>query len=154
MVITLISLAILSVYFNPLKRGFFQISETYQAWTAPPAAESKAFRWIRENTPKDSLVIAPPWREDFWFAAQRGQFVSEKYPPFLEMAEWRQRLEKLVGNKTEREAQQEIYNNLPKEKIDGIVRQYQVSYLVSKGIYDYPVMFESGNWKVYNLNGD
>lgn len=154
MFVALFTLLLLSVFFNPVKRGIFQISENYQAWQTPLDDESKVFIWLKENTPQDSIVLAPPWRGDVWYRSNRAQFVNYKYSPFLEMTEWERRLKVLFGNETAIEKVKILYNRLPKEKVDEIVQENKVSYLVSIGFYDYPVLFESGNWKVYKLNGN
>jgi hypothetical protein len=151
MAVTLVALALLSVFFNPVKRGFFQVSETYQAWTRTLDDEAKTFIWFKENTAPDTFVLAPPWRDDFWYRSRRAQFVSYKYAPFSEMTEWRKRFDFLFGDEADNDAKKLIYNNLPKDKIAEIRQKHQIKYLVSQGIYDYPIVFQSGSWKVYQL---
>ena len=43
------------------------------------------------------------------------------------------------------------YNQLTEKDIRSIVEKYGGDYLVSKGGYSYPILFDSGTYKVYSL---
>ena len=128
-----------------------QVKQTYQAWTKPFDDETKAYLWLRENTPNNAVCLTPPDNRTVWFYSQRGNFVSFSYPPFEKMTEWRERLKKLVGNKSESEAMATAYNNLSEAEIKHIADETKIDYLVGEADYGFKKMFESGNLKVYKL---
>ncbi len=131
-----------------------QVKETLQTWTTKVDDETKAYLWLRENSPNDSVILSPPNNRNVWFYSNRSQFASFSYPPFEKMTEWRERLKKIIGENYESETMSTAYNNLSPSQIDEIRKNNQISYLVSQAKYDYPLVFESGNWKVYKLNGN
>ena len=55
-------------------------------------------KWIRENTPKRAIVMAPPWEFSFWIDAERAQVVSYKRPPHnARLLEWHRRMTEMNG---------------------------------------------------------
>jgi hypothetical protein len=128
-----------------------QLRDTYQAWTAKVDDETKTYIWLRENTPAESVSLTPPNNRFVWFYSERSQFVSFSYPPFEKMTNWRERLTKIIGDKTESDAMATAYNNLSEAEIRKLADENQLHYLVSKTNYNFKKMFESGNWNVYEL---
>jgi hypothetical protein len=130
---------------------FMQIKQTIQAWTNKIDDETKAYLWLRENTPEDAVCLTPPDNRTVWYYSHRGQFVSFSYPPFEKMTEWRERLAKIVKDKSGSVEMNENFNNLSAAELQVIIDNYRADYLVSEGDYTYQKLFESGNWKVYRL---
>lgn len=53
--------------------------------------------WIRENTPVDTVFIAPPWEARFWLLAERRHVVTIKLVAVGRFEEWHERLVDLLG---------------------------------------------------------
>jgi hypothetical protein len=54
--------------------------------------------WVRENTPKPAIVMAPPWEFSFWIDAERAQVVNYKRPPHnARLLEWHRRMTEMNG---------------------------------------------------------
>ena len=58
---------------------------------------ARTFEWIRDNTPAGTVVLAPPWRKDVFYRMQRGTVASWHQIPYGRVAEWRRRLESMLG---------------------------------------------------------
>nr|MCU0240305.1 hypothetical protein [Pyrinomonadaceae bacterium] len=152
--IALCGIALFFVFHNPIKMGVYQVSETVQTWRAKNDGKINAYLWLKENSDKNSLVLSPIWDRNAWFYSQRSQFVNFSYPPFENMTEWRMRVRKLVGEKTNSEEIQKAFDEISPELIEKIAREHKISYVVSQANYRYPILFESESWKVYKLNGN
>ena len=153
-----IGLLSLLLWQSPLTSGIEQARATYQSWNSEMDDTAKSFVWLRETTPNGTVVIAPPWRPDLWYRSQRAQFVSAVFPTYVDLSEWRERVETLSGesvsNKTNREndLRPAFYHSLTAEKINEIARRCNARYLVSEGEYPYHIVFASGRSKVYLLD--
>lgn len=118
-----------------------------------------AFVWLSGETPVDAVTILPPWRRDSFYLARRAQVANFDQVRLDRIPEWRERIEALVGPLSEDpatftyEALEARYGSLTPEQIDGIAARYAARYLVSKSAYSYPVLFESGDYRVYRIAG-
>jgi hypothetical protein len=140
----------------------YSVKRSYSAWTQQEEGVQKAFKWIATNTPADAIIVSPPWRTDSFYLSRRGQIASWSVPRFDRLPEWRARLESLVGDMSSvrgygtRESRTEFmasrYNALTARDIESLVRNYGAAYLVSSGTYSYPVLFNSGDYRVYSLS--
>jgi hypothetical protein len=128
-----------------------QLKDNFQSWTAKVDGETNAYLWLRENTPDDAVCLTSPNNRNVWFYSHRSQFVSFSYPPFEKMTEWRNRLKQIVKDKSENEAMTVAYNNLSEAEIRKLADENRLDYLVSQMDYRFQKVFESGNWKVYEL---
>ncbi|RMG42675.1 MAG: hypothetical protein D6719_05860 [Candidatus Dadabacteria bacterium] len=55
--------------------------------------EPAVYKWIRDNTPKNSVFITPVMQE-FWMYAERAQLAQFRHPPLnYRIIEWKKRLE-------------------------------------------------------------
>jgi len=153
----LVAVAIIALL-NPFGKGVAQIRETIRTWTAPHDDFQKAAVWIAESTPADALVIEPPSRRDVWYFSKRATIVSFYYPTYDRLTTWRGRIAELTGdvrvsNGDAAPAELEAaFNGLPEAQIGKIKQKYGASYLVSRAVYSYPVLFETETYKVYQLN--
>lgn len=154
--VSLFAIAVV-VLLNPFGKGFYQIRETAQTWTAARDDFQKTSEWIASNTPTDSVVIQPPNRRDFWYLSKRASIVSFAYPVYSHLSEWRVRVADLTGNltiskgETANEEIEAAFNQLSDEQIKSIKNKYGASYLVSRAVYSYPIIFETETYKVYQL---
>lgn len=154
----IVGLICLLGWISPLSTGFYRIKQTVQMWTAEQDGAIDSFKWLKENTPNGTIVIAPPWRSDFWYHSERAAVVSYVYAPILNLGEWRTRLNYLVGERPldkgvrEDDEMEEFYNDLTKEKIAEIAQKYNAEYLVSEAEYKLPKVFESGDFKIYKIS--
>jgi hypothetical protein len=143
---------------NPLGKGAAQVRETIRTRTESPDDFQKAAVWIGENTPTDTLVVEPPSRRDVWYFSKRATIVSYYYPPYDRLTKWRGRIAELtndarVSNGDAAAGELETaFNQLSEAQIDSIKQKYGASYLVSRGVYSYPVLFETETYKVYQLS--
>ncbi|CAN5311918.1 hypothetical protein BH10ACI3_BH10ACI3_16990 [soil metagenome] len=152
-----VGFACLIFFQSPLTTAADQAVQNYRSWTTELDDTAKSFVWLRDNTPNGTTVIAPPWRQDFWYLAQRAQVASASFPTYFDLGEWRRRVETLSGetlsNMLDRDNDQRpaFYRALPTETINEVARNSNAEYLVSDGEYPYPVVFRSGDVKVYQL---
>jgi hypothetical protein len=148
---------------NPINLFVDRMIRHYDLWTRQEEDVKTAFKWIAENTPADSIVISPPWRGDSFYLTRRAQVASWWLPRFDRLTEWRERLELLAGDlssvregttKARMEQMTSHYHQLTATDIASITEKYGAEYLVSSVGYSYPVLFESGIYKVYSLRKD
>jgi hypothetical protein len=128
-----------------------QLKSTYQTWSAKVDDETKAYLWLKENTPNDVICLTPPNNRTVWFYSHRSQFVSFSYPPFEKMTEWRKKLAEIIGDKSGSDLMSTTYNNLSEAEIRRIADENRIDYFVGESDYNFRKSFESGNWKVYQL---
>lgn len=148
---------IMIVSLNPLEKGFVQLRETAQSWTAAPDDLQKTSLWLAENAPPDAVVIQPPHDRGFWFYSRRAGIGSYAYPTYDRLSEWRERVADLTGgvpiSDGEKAGEQieEAYNNLSPAQISVLKQKYDASYLVSRAVYPYPIIYETETYRVYQL---
>ena len=144
-------------FIDPIGKGYMQFRETVRTWTAAPNDFRQASEWISNTTPSDSLIIQPPNRTEFWYFANRRGIVSFGYPTYDRLPEWRSRLADLTGGhviqkgETAGEEIENAFNQLTPEQITVLKTKYAASYLVSCGVYPYPIVFRTETYKVYQL---
>ncbi|MEZ5429184.1 MAG: DUF6798 domain-containing protein [Pyrinomonadaceae bacterium] len=142
---------------SPLATGFFNLQNTVKEWRTPRDDAAETFIWIRENTPNGTVVLAPPWRRDFWYLSRRAQVVSFVHTPVADLNEWRARLRELVGRhppeegEIEKKDMADFYNQLTTDEILESTRKYGADYFISQTVYPFPIAFQSGKFKVYRM---
>jgi hypothetical protein len=160
--LVLLGLFALASFGNPIEILTRAVRSQYLVWTRPEDDVQKAFRWIAVNTPEDSIVISPPWRGDMFYYSRRGQIASWWVPRFDRLAEWRKRLESIAGDlssvkpettKARMDHIMDHYNHLREVDMESLMEKYGANYLVSSATYSYPILFDSGSYKVYSLEG-
>ncbi len=146
-------------WMNPVATFHERAGKTINIWRAGKDDMVVAFSWLKENSPAGSVVIAPPWRNDFWYHSERAQVVNSSYAPVSDLNEWQIRLRLLTGNSPPEngwrkpEVLQEFYEKLSAEDVLEIANKYNAEYLVSNSSYPFPIVFQAGNSKVYQING-
>ncbi len=154
----IVGLLCLLGWLSPFSTGFIRFQGTIREWRTRNDSEVQTFIWLRNNTPNGTVVIAPPWRKDFWYHSQRAQIINYGYAPYENLNEWQTRLELLFGKRPLEkgvrltEDMEAFYNSLTPENISEISKKYNAQYLVSEAEYAFPVAFQSENFKVYQLN--
>ena len=155
----LLPIILLSFWNGIPKRGFEQAQANYQIWNQPPDETTAAFLWLKDNTPSDALVIAPPWRYDFWYLSERAEVVNYRKPIIADIGEWQARLDNLIGKaepekgSREDEESAKFYFEIGKETIDALADKYGAQYFVTETVYPYPLVFSKDKIKVYRLPG-
>ena len=153
----LVPIIFLSFWNKLPARGFEQVRSTYEIWNQKQDDTASAFVWLKNNAPKNALIIAPPWRYDFWYLSERAEVVNYYKPIMADVSEWQTRVENLTGKAKiedgirEDEELAEFYYKLKKEEIDRLAAEYKAGYLISKTEYSYPVVFSKGKIKVFRL---
>ncbi|MGI8787247.1 MAG: DUF6798 domain-containing protein [Pyrinomonadaceae bacterium] len=155
--IVLLAVILIIASLNPFGKGFNQIRQTVQSWTTAPDDLQKTSVWISKNTPPDATIIQPPNSREFWYWSHRASVASFAYPTYDRLGEWRERVANLTGNLkiTKGDAANEeieaAFNNLSQEQIEQLKNKYAASYLVSRAVYSYPVIYKTETYKVYQL---
>jgi hypothetical protein len=142
---------------NPVSTAANLVRQTYESWSVPTDGTARAYEWIGQNTPNGTIVIAPPWRQDFWYRSGRAQVASSGFPTYMSLGEWRKRIIALTGESvstsrtSENDERPSFYNSLPIEQLNAIARETGAEYLVTDGEYPFAKVFESGGTRVYKL---
>ncbi len=119
-------------------------------------------RWIRQNTPQSSILIAPPWEETFWVQAERAEVVNFKRAPHsLAILQWNQRMMVLNGgpfhsrgDRVKDELQQH-YPELAPAAIDAVRRDYGADYYLNtkpRPEMSGQLVHANGNYFLYQLH--
>jgi len=122
-----------------------------------------AAKWVRDNTPPDAVVIAPPWRKDAFYFTHRPLVADWHAPRYDAMTEWRQRVEALVGDVSHMDVEDNLagemdqtardhYARLRPAELSAIARRFGGDVLITEGRYDYPALFHRGSYTVYRLD--
>jgi hypothetical protein len=116
----------------------------------------KSFLWVSENTPPNSIIILPPWRKESFYLSRRATIVSWASPRMDRFKEWQERINALIGDFSIEDEHlgrkwEDHYNQLSETEIASIIAKYGGEYLVTEGTYNYPVLFDSGTYRVYSL---
>ncbi len=152
--IAVVAFVAIMLWQSPFATANDQSHQTVESWQGGVDTTDDAFKWIGENTPKGTIVIAPPWRQDFWWQARRAQVVSWNFPTYTNLGEWHRRVELLAGNAPrtkEGDTRTEFYYSLPKQQLDAIAAETNAEYLVTDSAYPYAIAFQSGDTRVYRL---
>jgi hypothetical protein len=155
----------LATFGNPVTLFVDYVVYHYELWTRQEEDLEKAFKWIAKNTPANSIVILPPWRSDSFYLSQRAQIANLWVVRWDRLTEWRERLESVGGDlsgvrggsnwfKESAERLAHHYNQLTATEITSLIEKYGAEYLVSSARYSYPLLFNSGIYKVYLLSRD
>lgn len=141
---------------NPLGSFVDDARRTYQNWTTEQQGLERALKWTSEYTPNGSILISPPWEKNSYYLSERAQIANWNAARYDRLAEWRDRLEALVGKISRSqdlsvESMDQRYHMLTQTQIDSIVLKYGGDYLISKAQYNYPILCESESYKVYQL---
>jgi len=153
----------LVVFGVPAKLFVKHMVRDYDRRTSQVDDELKqAFKWIAKNTPTDSIIILPPWRKDAFYHSQRAQIANWYVLRLDRLTEWRERLEALAGDlsaikdRTEKTQVNQMayrYKHLTETDIAFLEKRFGAQYLVSSARYSYPVLLNSGTYRVYSLKG-
>ena len=153
----LLPIILLSLWNKIPMRGFDQAKETYKIWNQQSDDIADAFTWLKNNTPKDTIVLAPPWRYDFWYLSERAEVVNYRKPIIANIGEWQNRLDSLIGKAKpengfrEEEELAKFYFEINKETIDSLADKYKAEYFISETDYPYPIVYSKGKVKIFRL---
>jgi hypothetical protein len=134
-------------------------------WKRPHDDFLTAAKWVQENTPEDTIVIAPPWRKDTFYQLQRPLIADWHVPRFTAMTEWRQRIESLVGDVSHMDPEENLageldararqnYSNLTEADLKTIKAKYGGDLLITTAQYGYAPVFTAGTYTIYKLPPD
>ena len=151
-IIALLSLpAGLSLFIEQAKLHY-RMWSTYYDWDDM----QKSFIWVSENTPKEAVVIMPPWKKESFYLSKRATIANWPSPRIDRFDEWQERIKALLGDFSVDDDHlgdiwSDHYNGLSESDIASIVTKYGGDYLISEGDYNYPVLYDTGSYKVYSL---
>lgn len=134
-----------------------QVRANYRLWTAPADSADRVFRWVAQHTPKDAVVIAPPWRKDALYRTERAQIVNWWFCRNDQIHEWRTRIEALVGpipivphsHGDLIAAMRQAYIGRTESAMSWVARRYGADYLITEAEYEFPLLFREGTYRVY-----
>ena len=155
-VVALFVVAVISLL-HPFDKGLGQMRETVDSWRAKPDDMDISLRWISKNTPIDAVIVASPNNRKLWYLSDRAQIVSYIYPRYDRLGEWRKRIADETGNaqiSSRESAPLEIesaFEQLSVAQIAEIKQNYAASYLLTRAVYPFPVIFETATYRIYQL---
>lgn len=124
-----------------------------------------ACHWIKNNTPRDAIVLAPPAKETFPLCAERASVVQFRMFPFRQafISEWHKRLLDLTGGRPLRRAgfraegeMNDGYYELSGAEVGRLMKKYQSDYFLTRcdAKYTFPASYTAGPYCVYNALPD
>jgi len=117
--------------------------EEYSTWKS-------ACKWIRSETPKDSLFVTPREAVAFKWYAERAQFVSYKDCPQdgAGILEWRQRLRDLGWMRP-----LQLQRSLKPSDLTWMQRHMQMTHLITRDhvVTDQAPVYENTVWRIYDV---
>jgi hypothetical protein len=151
-------IAALFILGNPVMKYAHRLKQNYVKLKKPEDDAQKSFRWVAKNTPNGSIVISPPWREESLYLSQRAQIANLHCIQYDRMKGWLERMESMVGSEWESSsirnqvaAMKRYYDSLDENQIANIAARYRADYLISETAYVFPILFDTGSYKVYSL---
>jgi hypothetical protein len=137
------------------------VAQWQQYIYGPKTSWQEMTEWIRDNTPKSAIIMAPPWEFDFWLEAERAQVVSYKRPPHnVRLLEWYRRMTAMNGGAFHSRgsaARDELRKNYPQlslAQIETIRNQYSADYYLTtweRGDLRGNLVHVSGSYYLYRL---
>jgi hypothetical protein len=109
--------------------------------------------WIKENTPRDSLILTPKESRSFKWFAERAEYVAFKDCPqdAAGIVEWNNRLKFL------KKWGEENWNGTSYSAVvtNQLHETTGVTHLVSSrwGPFDAPIVYENDTYRVYQIDG-
>ena len=138
--------------------GFWDQFSAFRAASHKEDYARPALRWIADHTPEGSVAILPPQVRESFYWARRPQIANWGAIRYDRVSEWRTRLEAMVGPLSDTDPQQATdealekrFAQLSEQQVQAIAARYGGDYLVSMARYSYPVLFDSGTYRVYSL---
>lgn len=121
------------------------------------------FFFIRQNTPKDTILLTPPYIITFRLKTERAIVVDSKAFPFNEkgMFEWYDRFLDITDSQDRRyeegisyKSLEKKYGGLNKEKVLNLKEKYNFSYAIFEKPknMDFPVVYENKRFVVYRIS--
>ena len=108
--------------------------------------------WVKENTPRDSLILTPKESRSFKWFAERPEYVAFKDCPQDAdgIVEWNNRL-KFLKKWGEQNWNGQSYSAAVTKKLHTTTG---ITHLVSRrwGPFDAPVVYENGSYRVYQID--
>ncbi len=142
---------------HPIYQGIAQVRETRDVWRQASNDLENCLLWTRSNTPKNALILSSPSSRKLWFLSQRAQYLSYVYPRYERLSEWRTRLsaisngESIKDRATAVETIDRGFDSLTSEQIVELGNGFESVYVISRTAYNFPIVFTSGEYKVYRV---
>src|SRR5882724_2652903 len=115
-----------------------------------------ALRWVADSTPTDAVVLLSPWNKESFFFSRRPAVVSFWALRVDRMASWWSRLQDLSGPLSPLYPPSPLhlqarFDSLSTEAVLRLAHRYRTTFLVTHGIYPFPLRFSAGRTRVYAL---
>lgn len=121
--------------------------------TDEPRDDLAALQWIRAHTRPDAVLVVSPALPCTQYLTHRAQIVYGDLARLDRLREWRERFQAHFPPGTpERGGLDPAFNRLDEAGVRSLVAKYGGDYLVSRGVYSFPVAFPGGAYQVYDLS--
>lgn len=143
----------------PLLAGPRNVYRNTVAWLGHDDMK-QAFVWVSHHVPRTETCILPVWRQDSFDFAQRPQIANWQAVRYDALADWKTRIDYLVGGGRyfdphvyvgDNRSLERAYGGLSTRQVDAIVSRYHAGCIVTLADYPYAVLHRSGDVKVYAL---
>jgi len=144
---------------NPVANALYRVQWALNLQFKKESDYQTAMKWINKNTSQETVVLSPPRERGSYYWSNRAQVVHWWNLRYDRLNEWQERIEALIGKvnavaDASPAKMDENYHKLVFEDITTIVTKYGATVMVSRTDYDYPLLFQSKSYKVYDLTGD
>lgn len=142
---------------HPFDNAKAILTENADLWSRPESEFVSTLKWAEKNVEPEATLLASPGRNDVWYHSRRATIVSYRYPVFDRITEWRERVSDLAGGVdiskefVPFDIVDDGFNNLTFDQIISLRDKYRADYLISRGDYPLPIVFQNGPNKIYRL---
>ncbi|KST64059.1 DUF6798 domain-containing protein [Mastigocoleus testarum] len=150
--------------------GFIFIGQAFALqgfpWNHPDGIRSNGkamFAWIKDNTPKNSVIISPPAKfNEFTWLSERATIAKFKHVPSDDatIQVWYERLNDLSGNPNKwekvgfavREQLNDGYANLTTRQVESLMLKYKAKYFMTASDHqlDLPIAYQDQEYIIYS----
>jgi Domain of unknown function (DUF6798) len=140
---------------SPILAAPRMTERTVLAWTRSDDTVA-AFEWLRAHTPPTTRCVVPVDRQDAYMIGERPIVANFQAIRYDELAEWRRRVDALVGGPEVFAGHVptlgelgEAYAALDAAQMTEIARDYDADCIVTTAAYPFPVLHRAGDVRIY-----
>ncbi len=145
---------------NPVRSAAFLARRNAVEWHDPRSDLQLSYDWIRNHTPPDAVLVAPPGLDPH-YDTQRRQIATFGVPRWDRVEVWETRMLAQLGsdNRSVIEAlnrgrsTDDLYHELTPERLQSLSKRYGATLFVADRDYPLPIAHRQGLWIVYRLPG-
>jgi hypothetical protein len=146
-------------FFSHVREPLASVRRRSNLVTGMPGNETDLYGWLREHTPKDAQILAPPGLERFRLASERAIVADWKTSGFAPsgVVEWYHRLEDVSGRPNFHTRDEVVagYDAMDRARLESLRQKYHLTYAVvmrgHEGALGYRVVYSNGQFAVLDL---